>query len=128
MFLWQIGHKIVLRRAGQIHQPLVGSVLAGLPRIAGHHVCIHVNGINRVRHGNPVSSAENIQNVPRVALRAVGHENLVHLHMNSVDLVGFLRNRLPQPEITLLRTVAVKAFMRGKIVNRLVHGLNGGLG
>lgn len=48
--------------------------------------------------------------------------------MNSVDLVGLLGNRLPQPEIALLRAVAVKAFMRGKIVNRLVHGLNGGLG
>ena len=125
MLIRQLRHKIVLRRAGEVHQSLIRTVRAGIPGIPGHHIGIHIHGINRVRHGDPVARPENVQNVARIALGAVRHVNLIHFHMHAVDLVGLFGDSLPQPEIALLRTIAVKALMGGQIVHRLVHGFNG---
>ena len=44
--------------------------------------------------------------------------------MHAVNLIGFFGDRLPQPEIPLLRTVAVKTFMSGQIIHGQVHGFN----
>lgn|GEM_PF-6347716 len=44
--------------------------------------------------------------------------------MHAVGLIGFFGDCLPQPEIPLLRPIAVKTFMSGQIIHGPVHGFN----
>ena len=69
--------------------------------------------------------AENIQDIARVALRAVGNINLIRVHLDTAGLVRHLGDGLAQPSVTLLRAVAVESLALRLIVDSLVHCVDG---
>src|SRR5947208_13291778 len=67
MYLWWIGHKIIFCGAGQIEDPFVAAVFPAVASVAGHHVCIDIDRINRIGDRHLVLIAENIEDVTAIA-------------------------------------------------------------
>jgi hypothetical protein len=67
MLLRRLGHKIIFFRARQIENPFVAAVFRAVAGVAGHHVCIDINRINRIGDRHLVLIAENIQDITAIA-------------------------------------------------------------
>ena len=67
MFFWWVRHKIIFRRARQINDPFIAAVFPALAGVAGHHVCIHIDRINRIGDGHLVLVTENIEDITAIA-------------------------------------------------------------
>ena len=116
-----------LRRfARQINELRVSARFVGLAGVAGHHVRVHVNRINRVADGDFVFVAEDVEDVARVAFRAVADKNLVVGHVAAAVAEIILGDGGAQPFVALFRAVAFERFAHGHFVHGLVHGGDGG--
>ena len=121
LFRRRLGDEAVLRGALQIDEPRIRAALVALAGVAGHDVRIDIDGIDRVGDRDAVLVAEDVEDVAAIALRAVADEDLVIRDLDALRAEIILRDRVPQPLVTLLRAVAVKAFARRHLVHRLVH-------
>ena len=77
MFARRLGHEIVIRRARQINDPFVATILTCGSGVPSHHVGIDINRVNRVGNRDFVLVAENIENETAVTFRTVGDKNFV---------------------------------------------------
>ena len=93
MFLRWLGNEIVFRCARQIDDPFVAAVFPGRPRVAGHHVGVDVNRINRIGERDFVLVAENIEDVTAIAFRSVGDKNFVVGNLDLAIAIIVLRDR-----------------------------------
>ena len=91
----QGGAKVVVRGEGQVLQAAVAPLIICGARMAGHHVGVHVDGVDRIGHRNAVVVPEDVQNVAGVALGAIGDENLVRFNGTAPLLVIMLGDGLP---------------------------------
>src|ERR1700758_152269 len=66
MLLRWLGNKIVFRRAGQIINALVAPIISCRPRVARHHVCVHVHWIHWIRDRDFILTTENIEDVTAI--------------------------------------------------------------
>ena len=106
----------VFGRRGQVDQLAVAAVFGGAGA-AGHHVGVHVDGIDRVGHRDDVVDGEDLLHVGGVALRAVGHEDLVGRDLGALA-AKMRRDRFDQ-EVVAAAAVVVAA--EGFLVRHLVH-------
>ena len=119
-------HEIVLGRHRKINQPRKPARLVGLPGPPGHHVRIDVNRINGIGDGDNVLGPEDVEDIPRVALRAVGDENLVRRNSHATRLVIILGNGVTEKVVPLLGPVAAKRLAATHLVDGPMHGLDHG--
>ena len=118
------GDEFVFRIARQVEQSGVGTVFIGVSGVACHDVGIDIDWVDRIGDGDDVAFSENVQNVSRVAFRAIGDEHFIGGDAEVDELV--VDNRLAEKLVALLRAVA---FERGAIalfidggMHRLAHG------
>ena len=116
-------HKSILRRAFQIGDSLVGTILASLTRMSRHDIRIDIDGIDRIHDGDPVVRAQDIKNIAPVALGAVGNEDLIVGNFQSTIPIILLCDRRTKEFIPLLRSVAMESPAGSHLVNGLVHRL-----
>ena len=128
MLCGDTGHKIILRGARQIHQPLVGSVRTDAAGVACHHVGVHIHRVDRVRDGDGVIVCKDIQYVAGITLCPVRYKDFIGFHFNTALFVGDFRNGFAQPCVPLFRPVSVERFALALVIHGFVHGINGGLG
>ena len=120
------GHEAVRGVAVKIDEPRVAPACVRA-RAAGHHVRVHVHGIDGIGHRDDDVLPEELLDVAAVALRAVRDEDLVGRHVHAVGLEVVLRDGLAEEVITLLGTVAAERLARGLVVHGAVHrGDHGG--
>src|ERR1700676_2280749 len=77
MCVGRLGHKAGGGRAGQINDSLVTAVGFDRTGMAGHHIGVYVDWINRIGNRDPVLMAEDIENVSAVTFRTVRDEYFV---------------------------------------------------
>lgn len=70
----------------QIDQSSVLPAFIGFPRVPCHDIGIHIDGINGVGNGNAVAVAKNIEDIPCVALGAVGNKNFTGINVAAAGL------------------------------------------
>src|SRR5262249_2412540 len=70
VLLWRRGDETVAGFARQVNQLGEGPGFVGFAGVAGHDVCVHVNGINRIADGDFVFVAEDVEDVAGIALGA----------------------------------------------------------
>ena len=128
MLLGRGGDESVGRLAREIHQPPVSPRLVRLPGVAGHHVGVHIDGVNGVADGDFVFVAENIKDVAAIALGAVTDKNFVVGHFQPLVAEIVLGDGVAQPIIALFRAVALEALSRAHFIHRPVHGGHHGRG
>ena len=92
--------------------------------MAGHDVCVHVNGINRVADGDFVFVTKDIEDVARVAFCAVADKDLVVGHVAIAVAEIIFGNGGAQPFISLLRAIAFERLAHSHFVHGLVHRRN----
>ena len=78
--------------------------------IARHDVCIDVHRIDRIGDRDFVPWAKDIENIPAIALRAIGDENFVVCYFQPARAVIILCDGAPEPVVALLGAVAMKSF------------------
>ena len=98
---------------------LVGGHIKNLP--AGHHVVIHIDGIDRVRDQNGVVHIKQVKQVAQIALGAVRDENFAHVQFNAALRI-ILADGLTQELISLLTgDIAVESFLVALLLHGGVH-------
>ena len=125
-FVRNVRDKLVSGIAGQVEQAGVSAVLIGVAGIAGHHVGVHVNRIDRVGDGDDVALAEDVEDVAGIALRAIRDENFVGRDAEVGELV--VDDCLAEELVALLGPVAFEGLATGHFLNAIVHRLNHGGG
>ncbi len=118
VFVRRLGHEVVFRAAGEVDDAFVAAALVRQTGVAGHHVGIDVDRIDRIRDRDPVLVAEDIEDETAIALRAVGDENLVVRDLHPAVAIIDLRDFLAQEIAALLVAVAAEGFAHGKLVHR----------
>ena len=110
----------------QVGKTAVLACPIGVAGVARHHVAVYINRINRIGYGNAVVGAEDVEDVAAVALGAIGDEDLLGTDVTAAGLEIVLSNRLPQPQVTLLRAVAMEALAVAQLVYGRLHGIAAG--
>ncbi len=100
--------------------------LAPVARAAGHGVRVHVDGVDRVAHGDGVVHGEDVADVAAIAFRTVGDEDLVDVHLHPARVEVVFADGLAQEIVALLRAVAVEGLGPRHVVDCRVHGLDHG--
>ena len=88
-----------------------------------HDVRVHIHGIDGVGHEHGIVRIEYVEDIPNVALRAVGNENFVLLERYPARCV-IAANRLFQEGIALFGAVAAESFLFAHFARRLSHRRN----
>ena len=114
----QLRHEAVFRRAGQIDDARIGAVLVAAAA-PGHHVRIHIDGIDRIGHGHGAVRRKQLLNVAHVALGTVGYEDLVGRDIHAPAGIVALPDGFAQKIVAVFRPIAAE----GRLVPHLVHGL-----
>ena len=95
--------------------------------MAHHHIGIDVNRINRIGDRDFVLIAQNIENETAVALRTVGHENLIVRDVDLAIAEIFLRDCRSQEFVPLLGSIAAKRFTVPQLVSGAFDRFDGRL-
>ena len=123
--LW---HEAVFRGALEVVEAGVGAVFVRFASVAGHDVCIDVNGIHRVCDGDLVPGTEDVEDVAGVALAAVGDEDLIGVDLDAACLEVVLCDGVAQEVVTLFRAIAAEGGAVAHFIDGFVHGIAHGLG
>ena len=116
-FAGDLGREAVVGTDGQISETGIATFVTGIAGATGHHIAVHINGVNRVCDGDLVPGPENVQDVAAVAFGAIGNEDLLSADVTSAGLEVVLGDGLPQPAVTLFRAVAVKTFSGAHLID-----------
>ena len=117
-------HEVVLGCDGEINEASEPACLVGPSGPAGHHVRVDVNRIDGIGDGDHVLGPEDIEDIPRVALRTVGNENLVGRNSHAARFVIILGNGVAEKLVPLFRPVTAERLTATHLVDGPMHGFN----
>ena len=89
----------------------------------GHHVVIHINGVNGVRHQHGVVHIKQIQQVAQVALGTVGYKDLSHVQLHTVAGIVFLDGGAQELIALLAGDIAMESLFFALLLNGFQHGV-----
>ena len=120
-----LGHELILVGAG--HVGYVAPLAVGKDSCtANHDVGVDVNGIDRVGDGHGVVPPYELTDVSRVRFCTVVDEYFVGVEVHATGQEVVLYDSLPEPDVSLLGTIAVEGLLMGHIVDGLVHSVDDG--
>ena len=119
-------HEVVFGGDREINQPRKPARLVCLPGPPGHHVRIDVDRIDGISDGDNVLGPEDIEDIPGVALRAVGDENLVGGNSHATRFVIILGNGVTEKVVPLFGPVTAERLAATHLVDGPMHGFDHG--
>ena len=94
----------------------------------GHHVVIHINGVNGVRNQHGIVHIKQIQQVAQVALGAVGYKDFGHVQLHAVAGIVFLDSGTQEFIALLAGDIAVERLFLALLLNGFQHGVGHAFG
>ena len=88
--------------------------------IAAHDVGVHIDRIDRVGDQDDIAASEQVCDISRIALGAVGDKDGVRVHIHAVFLI-ISRDGVPGRFVSLLRAVAFERIGCGHGVHAFMQ-------